>query len=170
MQPITFEWIKRIGLGAIGLILPKVSILSSIVRDVRRAMLATVMTGVLLSSCVLLGCLGLYQFLIAQGLSNLAAMSISGGLLLLMTIISGLVAEKYISKAKRIDDTLTPLDGKYAMSDIGIEPLFQAFIDGLFEEEGVTKHSVEKHKNDSSFVSSSQTDEVHKSDSSYTYH
>lgn len=133
MQSSPSELVKRLGLAVIGQALPKTSALSEIIRDVRRGLLATVITGVLVSSFVLLGCLGFYQFLIAEGLSSHATIGLSAGLLLLLTIISGLVAEKYISKASQAKEKLTPFASEETGVETSIESLFQAFVDGLID-------------------------------------
>ncbi len=140
MQSSTPELMKRLGLAVIGHVLPKTSALSDIIRDVHRGLLAAVITGVLLSSLVLLGCLMFYQFLIAEGLSHHGAVGLSAGLLFLLTIISGLIAEKYTSKAKQAKKKLTPFTAdKTEANTASIESLLQAFIDGLCEEKDSVK-------------------------------
>jgi len=84
---------KRIGLAVIGRALPEASALSSILQDVRRGLLATVVVGVLISAFILLLCFRLYQYLLAEGVSPHAALVIAASWTLLLAGIIGRIGE-----------------------------------------------------------------------------
>lgn len=166
MQSNTSEIMKRLGLAVIGQALPKTSALCEIINDLRLGLLATVITGVLVSSLVLLGCLLFYQFLITEGLTNHAAIGLSAGVLLLLSIISGLLAEKYISRTQKAKKKLAPLTSDDTEAN-NVDSLFKAFIEGLCEEEAGSqkqpsneyqKHNVPSPPNNME----KQTDDAHR--------
>lgn len=135
MQPGISDLIKRIGLAVVGQALPETSALNEIVRDVQRGLLATVITGVLASFLVLLGGFGFYRFLLSEGLSDLTALSLSAGLLFLLTVIGALISNKYISKASQAKEKLKPFSGSSLEKNTYLEPLFQAFLEGFLKKE-----------------------------------
>lgn len=132
------ELLKRLALGVIGQALPKASALSGMVQHVRRGLLATVVTGVLFSALLLLGCFSFYQFLLQSNISQAVALSFSAVLLFLLTITSGLVAEKYISKAAQQKQKLEIFPENNLKSAVDLEHLFQAFVNGLYEKDQPT--------------------------------
>jgi ABC-type transport system involved in multi-copper enzyme maturation permease subunit len=143
MEASTSTLLKRVGLAIIGQALPETSALEGMVKSVRRGLLATVVTGVLFGALLLLGCFGFYTLLISEGLSGTTAIVLSAGFLALMSIISGLIAEKHLSKVSKVKKKLSPLEG--AAPEVNIELLFSAFINGLCETD-VAENTEPKEK------------------------
>lgn len=121
--------IKRIGLAILGEILPETAMLSKIVHDIQRAFLATLITGIFIAAFFLLACFAFYSFLTAKGMTEGLAMGSTLGVLLILTLISGLIAKKYLSRIKKAKEKLTISSQKDAPAQVSA--ILSAFIDGL---------------------------------------
>lgn len=150
MQGSTSRLLKQLGLAAMGQMLPDASALSPILGDMRKGLLATVVTGVLIASFLLLGCFAFYRFLSESGFSESASLAISAVILLMLALISGLFADKYISRTKRAKQDLsisfidrhgnTP-NNEDTRAGIDLNGLVNAFIDGFAKEQSEAEQS-----------------------------
>ncbi len=122
--------VKQLTLALVGQALPNPETLRSVLKDFRKGILALVITGVLTSAFILLACYGLYVFLVMNGLVPMAAIAISVGIILLLSLVFALNAERHMRRAERAKERLTP-----SLTDEGgqspLEDLAYEFLSGL---------------------------------------
>ena len=100
-------FIERIIYAIIGQVLPKPSVLLAISKNIRKAMLATVVTGILIASLILLSCFGWYHFLLTQGVDKLPAITVTVVILVMLVIVAAVISEKYFNSLKSIKSELS---------------------------------------------------------------
>lgn len=139
---------KRIALAFLGQALPEERQLQKNLHYAKRGLLATIVTGVLLSALLVFLCYGLYLFLKMQGVSPLISMGLGASFLLFLVIISGLVADRNFSKLENLKEDLSlfPQQQQPFSSDVDISALLQSFWDGLTTP-AATTHSPSTREN-----------------------
>ncbi|MGB1540155.1 MAG: hypothetical protein ACPG80_04285 [Rickettsiales bacterium] len=142
------QLVKRLALAVVGQALPETSALATLMDDARKALLATVVTGVLLSALLLLAAFGLYLFLVEEGLAASTAVFLGAGMVLLLAIISGLIADRYTARTQRAKRKLglfPPSDAsKPSETRVELEPVIEAFLNGLLHPKEPTEEPEEK--------------------------
>jgi len=129
------QLLKRFAMAMAGQALPETSALATVLKDAQRGMLATVVTGVLIASIVLLASFGFYLFLQAEAVGQGMAVGLTLGLLALLTIISGLLAGRYVSRTQRAKQKLGFFSKKHEPQTNEFEEIMNAFLQGLLHEE-----------------------------------
>lgn len=126
--------LKKLAFAAVGQALPDKACLTASLRSTQIGLVATVAFGVFVASFLLLGLFGFYLLLRAEGVSQLTSFGLITGLLFMLTIITGLIAERYISKAS--DDVTEQMDPMTQVSDLAepVEQIITAFLDGIFNQ------------------------------------
>lgn len=122
--------IKRLALAAVGQALPEASALSATLRVAQKGLLATVVAGVLLAGLIIVGLFGFYLYLVAAGVTQLTAIGIITLILFMLTVISGLVAERYLTKLPEVKQELSPFRGSNGF-DLPVQEMLSAFMEGI---------------------------------------
>ncbi|GJM03545.1 MAG: hypothetical protein DHS20C08_20460 [Rhodomicrobium sp.] len=126
--------LKKLAFAAVGQALPDKASLTASLRATQIGLVATVAFGVFVASFLLLGLFGFYLLLRAEGVSQLTSFGLITGLLFMLTIITGLIAERYVSRAS--EDVTEQMD---PMAQVGhlaepVEQIFSAFLDGILNQ------------------------------------
>lgn len=140
------DLLKRVALAFLGQALPEKSALHETVKQTQKGLLATVVTGVLLASFLIFGCYGFYLYLISEGLSRHSAIILGALFLLMLTIISALIANNYLSGLQDTKEKLSPFSTNTLDESLSskssfqpsFEQLIQSFWDGFNEPQ--SKH------------------------------
>lgn len=121
---------KKLALAAVGQALPETSALTASLKATQRGLLLTVVTGVFVAALLLLALFGFYLFLRSEGVSSLTAICLLSGLLFLLTIITGLMAERHLNKATEVKKELDPFQGMGQLA-APVEEIVSAFVSGF---------------------------------------
>lgn len=123
--------IKRLALAAVGQALPEQSALTDALKATQKGLMATVVAGVLIAAFLLLGVFGFYLLLRSEGVSLITSIVLIGAVLFMLSAITVLIAERYLSKAGEVKEKIDPGDAVEQITE-PIEQIVSAFINGIF--------------------------------------
>jgi len=134
--------IKRIAIALLGQALPENGALAEILKNLRNSFIAIVIAGILISSLILLSCFSFFKLLIVKGFSQWAAIGITGLIIMLIAVLSGLSAQRYARKAKEVRDNMGLFSKNKQLASY-IEIAIKAFLEGAFESSNCNKNQKE---------------------------
>ncbi len=103
-------------------------VLTEVIADLKKAIIALVMVAFLLTSTLLILCYIAFEYLVQQGLSDPIAAAMIAAFLAMLAIINYLWAEKRLSSLKKLKDVVeTESPMKYLPE---AEQLLNAFMEG----------------------------------------
>lgn len=164
----THNTMKRIGLWALGSMLPKEQVFDRHIRHMARGVTFLVCGGMIIAAAFLAALAGLYMSLITQGMTVAASVAITGVIALLGAAVCFLLADRALGRASRLTDELkvsTP-SLPHIKADIdlqeGANVLVNAFLDGflhrppmrprpqadLFDDEDIAELHIEREEYD----------------------
>ena len=104
-------------------------VLTEVIADLKKAVVALVMVAFLLTSTLLILCYIAFEYLVQQGLSNPIAAAMVAVFLAMLAVINYLWAEKRLSSVKKLKDVVeTESPMKYLPE---AEQLLHAFMEGF---------------------------------------
>ncbi len=126
----------RFALWALGLALPQVSVLKPMVHHSLRSIALIVFAGIMLAIIVTGGLVMLFMYLLAAGLTQLAAASIALGIAALLAIIAWMLAMRQIRIVADVPDQLRLFDHPVGdMLGDAASLLAAGFLEGLLKPE-----------------------------------
>ena len=141
----------QIGLALLTWILPSSSTLTSLVNNLRKGLLATIITGVLSSSIILLAIYSAHQFLLKSGVEQWVSLLIVFVTLAIIVLISGKIAKNHFQKTVKKSKNICFFDNQSeSHSNINLEAVIAAFLEGYLQEnqQPATKNTAYTAKNE----------------------
>jgi hypothetical protein len=141
------DTMKRVGLWALGAMLPKEQVFARHIRHMARGVTYLVCGGMIIAAAFLAALAGLYIALVDQGLTVAAAVGITGIIALLGATLCFLLAERALDRASRLTEELKisapSLPNLRADIDLqeGANVLAHAFLDGLLRRPPYRSHA-----------------------------
>ena len=125
----------QIGLALLTWILPSSSTLTSLVDNLRKGLLATIITGVLSSSIILLAIYSAHQFLLTSGVEPWVSLLVVFVTLAIVVLISGHIAKKHFHKTIKKSKNMSFFDDSPKNhSNMNLEAVIAAFLEGYLQE------------------------------------
>ena len=125
---------KQLAIALMGQALPNTSVLSAIVDDLRKGIFAMIVAGTLVTALIVLCCFGFYTFLVMEGLSKMGAIGITALILLMVSIISFMQAQKYLARTSEAKNKLGFFPEEKDAAGT-FEAVATSFIEGFLSEE-----------------------------------
>ena len=134
MRSPSSNLMRQIGMALLGHALPEPRVLAVTMSHFRKGVFATIMSGVLACAVILMASLAFYQYLLAEGLAEHAALLLTAGALTLIAVIMGLLARGHMYHVAATREYFGIFPKKTTQST-GIEEVVAAFLDGLCVDE-----------------------------------